>query len=71
MQTYQQHIPNFKPSSLSHLSTDLGDSKGKVVRFFEDNVLVSSDSDLESPFEVIFEKYLLPDPFCELDFGNF
>ena len=33
------------------------------MRFFEDNVLVSSDSDLESPFEVIFEKHLLLDPF--------
>ncbi|KAG5603425.1 hypothetical protein H5410_034795, partial [Solanum commersonii] len=30
---------------------DLGDSKGKVVRFFEDNALVSSDSDLGSQFE--------------------
>jgi len=46
---FQQYSQNFKLSSLSHLSSDLGDSKGKVVRFFEGNALVSSDSGLGVP----------------------
>jgi len=50
---FQQYSQNFKLSLLSHLSSDLGDSKGKVVRFFEGNALVSSDSGLGFPFEVI------------------